>query len=58
MYPSIELPGKKPASEKKVEETNRFLYISKKLRTYVAENDNAKDLRLLECHAHCFISLS
>ncbi len=58
MYPSIEQPGKKPAPEKKSEETHQFLNIRKKLRTYVAGNDNAKDLRLLECHAHCFISLS
>lgn len=58
MYPSIDLQDKKPASKKKSKEAIQFLYVRKKLRSYVAENDNAKDLRLLECHAHCFISLS
>lgn len=58
MYPTIEQPDKKPVLKKKSKETLQFLYVRKKLRNYVAENDNAKDLRLLECHAHCFISLS
>ena len=58
MYPLQEWLDKKPALKKKSKEEYQLPYIRKKLRTYVAENDNAKDLRLLECHAHCFISLS
>ena len=58
MYPTNEWLDKKPASKKKNKETYQLPYIRKKLRTYVAENDNVKDLRLLECHVHCFISLS
>ena len=59
MYPSDDLMLVTPSSVKQdKKQNNQVPYIKTKLHDYVSKNKSAKDKRLLECHAHCFISLS
>ncbi len=51
-------PGILPIARIKNEADFHQLYVKEKLRHYVAHHTTQKDRRLLECHAHCFISVT
>ena len=59
MYQSTDpLLTAKPVMSKQNEKQTQLPDVKAKLRDYAMKNNNVKDNRLLECHAHCFISLS
>lgn len=55
------LPAVTPAVTNNSEKTNQATQLTGvdlKLQDYVSHHNSAKERKLLECHAHCFIVLS